>query len=177
MKKVLTWPIAVITSLLSLAAMYLFDLILTVIYYFLGKIPFLTDIIDFIGEILDLGLTVLVGVFILTFIWGLGKKLIEKIIGEHCEYEKTPIYYTNNCLLLVFLAMVIFLGIQFVPLITPAVTYFTEDSSGITKILLFFKAIKEVFLHVCSENAFFYRIGGNSLFVAIANIFFSKYVH
>ena len=41
----------------------------------------------------------------------------------------------------------------------------------------FFKAIKEVFLHVCSENAFFYRIGGNSLFVAIANIFFSKYVH
>ena len=170
MKKVSGWLVAILTSAVSLAAMLLFDLILSWVYFLLGKVAILVGILEFIGEILDLGLTALVAVAIVDYIWAFGHSLIEKIQGERISYNKTPLYHTNNVFVFLFLAMVIFVGYQFFTEIGGAVAAYTAGMQGIGKILMFFKAIKDVFLYVRSQYIYIYKIGANSLILTVISL-------
>jgi len=170
MKKLSGWLVAIITSAVSLAAMLLFDLILSWVYFYLGKVAFLVDILDFIGELLDLGLTALVAVAVVTYIWSFGHVLIEKINGEEIAYNKTPLYHTNNVFIFLFLAMVVFVGYQFFTEIGGAVAAYTADMQGMGKLLMFLKAVKDVFLYVRSEYIFIYKIGANSFILTAISL-------
>ncbi len=176
MKKVSMWLVAAMTCLVSLIAMCIFDFILSVIYYFIGKVPFLSDIIDYIGGLLDLGLTVLIAMGIATAIWRFGHSIIEKINGNGIEFQKSPIYYINNCFLFIFLAMVLFLGYKFVMLIGGAVTEYTAALQGMDKILMFLKAIKDTVALVCNENILLYKIGNNALILFAINIYADRFI-
>ena len=167
MKKLSVWLVAIITSGVSLAAILLFDLILSWVYFQLGKVAFLLGILEFIGELLDLGLTALVAAWIVENIWTYGYTLIKKINGEKIPYNKTPLYHTNNMFILLFLAMVIFVGYQFFREIGGAVAAYTADTQGLSKLLMFLKAIKDVFLYVRSEYIYLYKIGANSLILTV----------
>ena len=170
MKKVSGWLVAIVTSAVSLAAMLLFDLLLSWVYFYLGKVAFLVDILDFIGELLDLGLTALVAVLIVGNIWTFGHSLIDKINGEEIPYNKTPLYHTNNVFIFLFLAMVMFVGYQFFTEIGGAVDAYTAGMQGVGKILMFLKAIKDVFLYVRSEYIYIYKIGANSLILTAISL-------
>lgn len=171
MKKISMWSVATTTSLVSLIAMLTFDFILSIIYYFIGKVAFLSEIIDFIGGVLDLGLTFLIAALIASAVWGLGSSIIEKINGEPIEFNKIPIYNINNLFVFVFFGMLIYFGFKFFALIGDVITPYTADFQGINKILMFFKAIKDTFLYVRNENIIIYKIGTNSLVLFIINIY------
>ncbi|MBR5272715.1 MAG: hypothetical protein IKU25_04895 [Clostridia bacterium] len=177
MKKVFIWPIAVITSLISLITMLVFDFVLSFVWYFIGKVPFLTEIIDSIGEILDLGLTALTALVIVTSIWAFGHSIIQKIKGKSSDFQKSPVYYVNSMFFIMFLVMAIFLGYKFTMMIGEAVTVYTVGSQGVEKFLLFAKAIKDTLYFICRENIVIYRIGTNSLILSIVNVFSNKFIH
>ncbi len=174
MKTVLGWVIALVTSLVSLIAMCIFDFILSLIYYFFGKVPFLSEIIDFIGEILDLGLTVLVAALIANTIWEIGHSLIEKTTGKILKYQDGPIHYINNLFLFVFLSMFLFLGYSFITSIGNAVITYTANYQGFAKLLMFYEAIKDTFSAIRDANIIFYMIGSNAFFLFAINVFFFK---
>ena len=176
MKKIAVWPIAVLTSAASLIAMCIFDFILSLIYYFIEKIPFLSDIIEYIGEILDLGLTALVAALIATFIWKFGHTIIEKISGRSIAFKYSPVSYVNCVFILVFLAALIFLGYTFATLIGSVVTSYTADLQGMDKFLMFFKAVKDTFVFVRGENIILYALGYNSLVLSVINIFSDTFI-
>ena len=176
MKTISAWLVAVITSGVSLAVMCVFDLILSIIYYYIGKIAFLTDILDYFGEILDLGLTAIVAMLLATAVWRFGHKIVEKIKGEEIEFEKGPVYCVNHCFFFAFIVIFLFLSFQFVMLIGAAVTNYTADLYGFAKILMFFKAIKDTVVHVCSDNLVLYKISANSFLLSAIQIFGSQFV-
>lgn len=171
MKKIGTWSVAIITSLVSLAAMLVFDYILAWIYYLMGKVPFLTDVIEGIGEVADLGLTALVAVLIAHTIWAAGNSLIRKIDGEALKDKNTPLYHTNNAFLLVAIAVFVFVGYHFFRQIGGTVITYTSDPRWFAKILLFFEAIKDTFLTVRAEHILIYKIGWNSFVLAVIAMF------
>jgi hypothetical protein len=171
MRKISGWFIALLSSLISLAAMLIFDFILSLAYHYIGKVPFLTEIMEYIGDIMDLGLTTLVAALLATAIWRVGLSVIEKLYGHTIAFDESPIYHINVLFIFVFFAMAIFVGYQFITLIGGAVRSYTSDMQGMGKFLIFFKAIKDVFLYVRSENILFYKIGTNSLILFIISIF------
>ena len=79
------WLTASLTTAISLVVMLIFDFLLSLVYSLLEKVPFLSEILDFIGELLDLGLTSLVAIFLITAIWNAGHSIIEKINGKKIE--------------------------------------------------------------------------------------------
>ena len=174
MKKLSAWGVAIITGLVSLAAMLIFDFILSVIYYFIGKVPLLSDVVDYIGDILDLGLTALIAMGIALFIWRFGYGITNKITGENREYDKSPVAYTNFCFIIVFLVMVLFLGYQFVTTVGRTVANYTTGYEGFDKLLLFLKAIKDHYTSVCGENIVLYKLGNNSLILWVINALASR---
>lgn len=170
MKKISGWFVALITCAVSLAAMLIFDYLLSLLYYYMGKVSFLVDILDFIGELLDLGLTALVAVVVATSIWNFGHKLTQKICGEQIPYEKSPVDRVNDLFILVFLAALAFVGYHFFVNIGDAVAFYTEGVTGLGKLLMFWKAIKEAFLYVRSEYILIYKIGFNSFILTVINL-------
>lgn len=171
MKKLSAWSVALITWVVSLAAMLVFDYLLTLAYYYIGKVSFLAGALEFIGEILDLGLTALVAAVVATAIWGFGLKLIRKIYGEKIPYEKSPVDRINDMFVLVFLAVLVFVGYHFFVNIGDAIAFYTENVTGLGKLLMFWKAIKEVFLYVRSEYILIYKIGFNSFILTVIDLF------
>ena len=171
MKKTLTWTIAITTSFISLVAMLIFDFVLSLIYSLIGKAPLLSEIIDFIGEILDLGLTALFAYIIALFVWEKGQSVIEKINGETVEFNKSPISTVNNMFCFVFLGAAVFLGFKFAALIGDTVSYYTVEAQGFEAILMFLKAVKDTVVSVCVENIIVYKVCLNSLILFICNIF------
>ncbi len=176
MKKISVWLVALLTSLASLAAMCIFSVLLAVVYYFIGKVAFLSEIIDFVGELLDLGLTVLASMFIAITIWRFGHTVIEKISGKEIKYADSPIAYINSAYLFVFLVLLILLGVKFAMLIGGVVGAYTADFQGLSKILMFFKAIKDALLFVCNENRILYEICINALVLFGINIYAGKFI-
>lgn len=148
-----------------------FDFLLSLIYYFIGKIPFLAEIVDGIGEILDLGLTALVAAVMATAIWNFGNSIISKITGKVVDYESSYVFCVNFVFIGIFLFATVVLGIQFASHIGETIAFYTEDSQGLTKVLLFFEAIKNTFSYIRAENVFLYMIGHNSLILCIISAF------
>ena len=171
MKKISVWFIAVITTLVSLIAMLAFDFLLSLLYYLLGKVALLSGIINYIGDILDLGLTALAAALLAGAIWNFGLSVIEKTSGTTIQYKNSPIYHTNNAFFFLFLAILIFLGVRFATMIGGAVTAYTVDLHGMSKFLMFLKAIKDTFLYVRSESIILYKIGSNSLILFAISTF------
>ena len=171
MKKISAWLVAIVTGVVSLGAMLVFDYLLSLVYHFVGKVKFLNGIIDFAGEILDLGLTALVAALIATAIWRFGHSLIEKMYGEKLPYENSPVCHIANSFIFLFLAVILFVGYHFFANIGDAVTTYTVGMQGMGKILMFLKAIKDVFLYVRSEYIFIYKIGANSLILTAISLF------
>lgn len=176
MKRFFRWPIALLTSFATLVAMLLFDFILSLFYYLICKIPFMDYIIDFIGEILDLGLTALFAYTIAVFIWGFGHSLVEKIVGKDIEFKKSPVFYINLSFFFIFLIVFVFFAINVVMLIDDFVVNYTAQFQGLRKILMFFKAIKDSTIFVWNQNSILYRIGANSLLLSVINIFASNFI-
>lgn len=173
MKKISAWLVAILTALVSLGAMLLFDYLLTLLYFYIGKVSFLAGALEFIGEILDLGLTALAAAAVVTAIWGFGHKLVQKIYGEKIPYDKSPVDRVNSMFIVVFLAALVFVGYHFVINIGDATAFYTEGTAGLGKILMFFRAVKEVFLYVRSEFVVIYKVGSNSLIMAVIAAFLS----
>ncbi len=171
MKKISMWLTALTTSFVSLLAMLLFDYLLSTVYFYIGKVPFLSEALDFIGEILDLGLTALFAIFLIGAIWKLGHSIIEKINGKEIEFTKSPICYVNNLFLVVFLVALVFLVINFATIIKDVVTSYTSDTQGLGTILTFFEALKDAAIYVCDQNIILYKIGSNSIVLFFINIF------
>ncbi len=176
MKKVSMWLVGIMTSLVSLAAMLLFDFVLSVIYYFIAKVPYLSDITGFIGDILDLGLTIIVAMSISVFIWRIGHTLTEKIKGEDIKYKDGPVSYINSLFILVFFAALIFFGFKFAMLVGAAVASYTADIQGFAKFLMFFEAVKDTLSFVCNEYILLYKIGTNSFILSIMNIYADGFI-
>ena len=166
MNKISGWFLALVTAAVSLAAMLVFDYLLSLLYFYMGKVPFLTGILEFVGELLDLGLTALVAAFVATTIWKFGHTLIEKMHGEKIPYEKGPMYIISVSFIFIFFAVLIFVGYHFFANIGDAVGYYTADMEGWGKVLMFLKAVKEVFVYVRSEYILIYKIGFNSMILA-----------
>jgi len=169
------WLVALVTALVSFVAMYIFNWLLSVVYYFLGKVPFLTDILDYLGELLEIGLTALAAYLIAIAIWKFGHSVIEKINGGPIEFEDSPIRSVNFFFLIPFLAILVFFGYQFVVLIGGTVAAYTAEFEGFTKILLFFKAIKDTLVFVCNEHIILYRVGVSSFYISIINLFADQF--
>ncbi len=176
MKKISSWLVAILAALVSLLAMCLFDLLLSWIGFYIAKVPFLTDIIEGIGEILDLGLTALIAIVIASSIWQLGLKISNKITGQNVEFEDSALFKINNMFLFVFLAAFVFLGFNFFTIIGDTVTAYTADIQGFTKFLMFLKAIKDTFIFVCNDSLLIYTVGGNSFVLFVINIFYSRFI-
>lgn len=172
MKKIAAFTVALITALISLIAMGIFDFVLDLIYALLAKVPFLTDIVEGIGEILDIGLTALLAVFIAIYIWKFGYKVMRKLV-EYESFEKCPLYHINNAFFFVFLAAYAFLGYHFFSHIGDAVSSYTADFTGFGKVLMFWEAIKDVYSYVCSQFYIYYLIGSGSFVLFIINVFLS----
>ena len=176
MKKIFIWITSIIICAVSLIAVCTFDLILSYIFNIFEKVPFLNEILDFMGGFLDLGLTVLISIAISTSIWRLGHFIIKKINGEKIEFKKCPIYYINNLFIVLFFAAVIFLGFEFSMLIGKAVQTYTAEFQGFAKILMFFKSIKDTFLSVCNQNILLYEAGTQGLVLFGFNIFADRLI-
>jgi len=176
MKKISSWLVAILTGLVSLAAMFVFDVILAVIYYYIGKVPFLAEIMEFAGEILDIGLTVLVAVGISIYIWQFGHFVIEKINGKSIKFKDSPVLTVNSWFGIVFLTSIVFLGYNFAVLIGGAVTAYIAGFEGVSKILMFFKALKDTFSLVCTQNIIISKICSNSLFLFIIAVFADNFI-
>lgn len=176
MKKLAAWPLAALTSAVSLAAMCVFDLILSVIYYFLGKVPFLTDLLEYLGDILDLGLTALFAAFLATWIWVKGHTLIEKLYGHEIDYDKGPVYRVNYVFFFLSLAAFLFIGYLFFTQVGATVTAYTADFQGLSKLLLFGKAIKDTFSFVCAQHLVIYKVGSASLILFVVHIFSDHFI-
>ena len=170
-RKVSAYFVAIVTALVSLVAMLVFDYVLSLLYYFMGKVPFMVGIIDFIGEVLDLGLTALLAAVVANTIWGLGHKLVQKIYDQKIPYDKSPVDRVNGVFCLVFLVVLVFVGYHFFVNIGSAVAFYTEGLTGLGKILMFLKAAKETFLYVRSEFIWIYKIGFNSMILTIISMF------
>ena len=177
MKKIITWPIAIITSAISLVVMCIFSLILSLVKNWLGKVAFLSEIFEFLGEILDLGLIAIAALFIACSIWKCGKTVIEKINGQKEPFNKCPVFHINNLFLLAFLAMVIVLGYDFVMLIGKTVASYTAGFQGLGKLLMFYEAIKDTLGFVRNEKAILYTVGSNGLILFLINIFSDKMIN
>ncbi|MBQ9973909.1 MAG: hypothetical protein IJP02_03000 [Oscillospiraceae bacterium] len=176
MKKLAIWPLALLTSLVSLAGMCLFDLVLSLFYYVIGLVPFLTDILDYLGDILDLGLTALFAGFVATEIWVFGHTLIEKINGASIPYSKGPVFRINHVFFFLAAAALLFVGWQFFSLVGSVVTGYTTGYEGFGRLLLFFKAIKDAFAFVCAEHLVIYRIGSASLILSVVHLFSEHFI-
>ena len=173
MKKFSSLLVAIVTSLVSLTALCICNLILAWIGYYIAKVPFLADILDFIGEVLDLGLTALIAILIAGGIWNFGHSVVEKLRGEKIDFDKGPVHRTNILFIFVFLAMSVFIGIEFFAIAGDVVSSYTADVQGFTKVLMFLKAAKDAFLYVGNTNYICYTIGESSLILFIINIFFT----
>ncbi len=175
MKKLISYPVALLVSAVSLLAMCIFDILLSLVYALLGKVPFLVDIIEFIGELLDLGLTVLFALFLVTAIWRVGHKLIQKICGPH-DFEKSPIRHTTFLLLLLTLAMLIAVGGTFFGAVGERVASYTADMTGLGKWLMWGKAVKDTYTYACAEHLILYKLGSSAFLLGIINVFAEKFV-
>ena len=173
MKKAATFGIALITALISLIAMGIFDFVFDLIYSLLAKVPFLTDILEGIGEILDIGLTALLAIFIAIYIWKFGFRVMNMIISYE-SFDKCPLYHVNNCFFLLFLGAYAFLGYHFFSHIGNAVSEYTADFTGFGKALMLWEAIKDVYTYVCNQYYIYYLIGSGSFVLAIINLFLAN---
>lgn len=173
MKKIVICLVAFITSAVSLALMYLFDILLSFIYFYIDKVKFLATILDFIGGILDLGLTALVAIAIAVSVWEVGHKIVEKIIGIPISRNKSPIYNMNYIFTVIFVVVFIFIGYKFIVTIGPVASSYMSAFNGVGKGLALWEAIKETFWYVRDSHIFIYRLGTNSFILAIINMYYS----
>ena len=177
MRKIASWSVAFITSAVSLAAMCAFDLLLGVIGYYMKKVPFLSDIGEFcgemIGELLGFGITTLAALGIAGGIWKVGLTIIKKIEKKDLDYSDPPLGFTNGLFILLFLGTLIFLGVQFFMVVGGFVMTYTADLQGLAKILMFFAALKDAYFGVCAAHFIISMICADSLSLMLIHVIFS----
>lgn len=156
MKKLLSWVMLIIglsvNICIMLAVLDLFDFILLK----LGGVPFLVDILDFAGEIIDLSLTSLA--FVLLSLGGFS--VVHSISQKICaDSEDTRYRVVIAICSVIFILAVIAFVVCFALNVGPVYKQFTEGTNGFSYILAFGASIKYTFNFTWQTHKLLFDLG------------------